>query len=287
LDLFDKITKGGLPRKTLNVLMSGPAGGKSLFMCHFASHFLTQGKNVLYITLELAEEEISKRIDANLLNVSFDDLMVMPKDLYTKKLDSLSKKTNGKLIVKEYPTSSASVIHFKSLLNELRLKKSFVPDVIFVDYLGICASARIKPNSNVNSYSYLKAIAEEVRGLAVEYNVPVVTGAQVNRSGFSSSDFGMENTADSFGLPASADWMVALINTEELQELNQIMVKQLKNRYADPSHYKRFVIGIDRSKMKLYDTEESAQQDIADSGQPVLSKTLTTPKDKFKQLKVN
>lgn len=288
LDFFNQITKGGVPKKTLNILLAGPAVGKSLFMCHFAASYLNMGKNVLYITLELAEEEIAKRIDANLLNVTFDDLMALPKDMYVKRVENIRSKTGGRLIVKEYPTASASAIHFKALLNELMLKKSFAPDVIFIDYLGICASSRLKQGSNVNTYSYVKSIAEEVRGLAVEFGVPIWTGAQVNRGGFSSSDFGMENTADSFGLPAAADLMLALISTEELEQLGQIMVKQLKNRYNDPSSNKRFVIGVDRSKMRLYDLEGSAQVDISDSGQ-MTQKTLGTPtaKDKFKQLKVN
>lgn len=286
LEFFNKITKGGLPSKTLSVCMSGTGGGKSLYMCHVAAACLNQGRNVLYITLELAEEEVAKRIDANLLNLTFDDLMTLPKDLYVKRVENVKSKTDGKIIIKEYPTASASTIHFKALLNELNLKKSFKPDIIFIDYLNICSSARIKPGNGVNSYTYIKSIAEELRGLAVEFDVPLVTATQVNRTGFVSSDVGLEDTSESFGLPATADFMFALINTEELQALNQIMVKQLKNRFSDPSENKRFIIGIDRSKMKLYDVEDSAQ-DIADSGQ-TLSKTLTTPsKEKFKQLKVN
>lgn len=288
LDFFNKITKGGLPRKTLTVCMSGTGGGKSLFMCHYAASCLSRGKNVLYITMELAEEEVAKRIDANLLNVTFDDLMTLSKDMYVKRVENVRSKTNGKLIVKEYPTASASVIHFKALLNELMLKKSFAPDVIFVDYMNICTSARIKQGAGVNSYTYVKAIAEELRGLAVECDVPLFTATQVNRTGFMSSDVGLEDTSESFGTTATADFMFALINTEELQDLGQIMVKQLKNRFADPSENKRFAIGIDRSKMRLYDLEGSAQVDIADSGQ-IPQKTFGSApsKDKFKQLKVN
>jgi len=232
-----------------------------------AASCLNMGKNVLYITLELAEEEVAKRIDANLMNITFEDLMALPKDLYTKKAENLKSKTNGRLIVKEYPTAGASTIHFKALLNELNLKKSFKPDIIFVDYLNICMSARVKPGSNENSYTYVKAIAEELRGLAVEYEVPLMSATQTTRSGFVSSDIGLEDTSESFGLPATADFMFALISTEELESLNQIMVKQLKNRYNDPTINKRFVVGIDRAKMKLYDVENSAQIDIADSGQ--------------------
>lgn len=287
LEYFNTITKGGLPKKTLNVALAGTGVGKSLFMCHVAANCLNVGKNVLYITLELAEEEVAKRIDANLLNITFDDLMTLSKDMYTKRVENIRSKTNGKLIVKEYPTAGASTIHFKALLNELSLKKSFKPDIIFVDYINICSSARIKPGGNVNSYTYIKAIAEELRGLAVEFDVPLVSATQTTRSGFVSSDIGLEDTSESFGLPATADFMFALITTEELQELGQIMVKQLKNRYNDPTSNKRFVVGIDRSKMKLYDVEDSAQMDIVDSGQKILNKTLTTPKEKFKQLKVS
>jgi archaellum biogenesis ATPase FlaH len=267
LEFFNKITKNGLPKKTLNIALAGTGVGKSLFMCHVAASALTQGKNVLYITLELAEEEVAKRIDANLMNITFEDLMALPKDMYEKKAASLKSKTNGKLIVKEYPTAGAGTMHFKALLNELNLKKSFKPDIIFVDYLNICISSRIKPGSNVNSYSYIKSIAEELRGLAVEFEVPLVSATQTTRSGFTSSDIGLEDTSESFGLPATADFMFALISTEDLEQLGQIMVKQLKNRYNDPTANKRFVVGIDRSKMKLFDVESSAQTDIADSGQ--------------------
>jgi replicative DNA helicase len=266
IDLMNKITKNGVPRKTLNVIMAGTGVGKSLFMCHHAAHCLSLGKNVLYITLELAEEEVAKRIDANLLNLSFEDLMDLPKATYDRKVQALKSKTNGQLIIKEYPTAGASVSHFKALLNELFLKKTFRPDVIFIDYLNICMSARLKQGNNTNSYTYVKAIAEEMRGLAVEANVPIFTATQTNRAGFVSSDVGLENTSESFGLPATADFMIALIATEELDDVGQIMVKQLKNRYNDLNFHKRFVVGIDRSKMKLYDLETSAQNNIADAG---------------------
>ena len=256
--------------------------GKSLFMCHVAASCLNQGKNVLYITLELAEEEVAKRIDANLMNISFEDLMVLSEEMYTKRIQNIKTKTNGKLIIKEYPTAAASTIHFKALLNELNLKKSFKPDIIFVDYLNICSSARIKPGGNVNSYTYVKSIAEELRGLAVEFNVPLFSATQTNRSGFDNSDVDLTNTSESFGLPATADFMFALISTEELDALGQIMIKQLKNRYNDPTLNKRFVVGIDRSKMKLFDVESSAQEDIVDSGQMIQANS----KNKFKSLKV-
>jgi replicative DNA helicase len=275
LDLFNKITKGGLPIKTLNIALAGTGVGKSLFMCHVAASCLSQGKNVLYITLEMAEEKIAERIDANLLNVDMSELYALSKKDYERKFDHLKAKINGKLIIKEYPTASASALHFRSLMNELHLKKNFRPDIVFIDYLNICASARIKPGANVNSYSYVKAIAEELRGLAVEFAVPVVSATQTTRSGFTNTDPGLEDTSESFGLPATADFMFALISTEELEQLNQIMVKQLKNRYGDPNHFKRFVIGIDRAKMRLYDAEQSAQIDIADSGQ-VDDKPLNT-----------
>ena len=264
LEYFNKITKGGLPKKTLNVILAGTGVGKSLFMCHCAAANLIEGKNVLYITMEMAEEEIAKRIDANLLNVTIDELLILPKDAYDKKVDRVRQKTVGKLVVKEYPTASASTQHFRSLLNELKLKKNFVPDIVYIDYLNICMSARIKPGSNVNSYSYIKSIAEEIRGLAVEFAIPVVSATQTTRSGFTSSDVGLEDTSESFGLPATADFMFALISTEELQDMNQIMVKQLKNRYNDPTQNRRFVIGVDRAKMRLYNTEQSAQEDILD-----------------------
>ena len=267
IDFFNKITKGGLPTKTLNIALAGTGVGKSLFMCHMAASCLSQGQNVLYITMEMAEEKIAERIDANLLNISLDELHVIPKEDYERKFGVLKNKTQGKLIIKEYPTASASTLHFRALLNELALKKSFRPDIIFIDYLNICCSARVKPGANINSYMYIKSIAEELRGLAVENNVPIVSATQTTRSGFTNSDPGLEDTSESFGLPATADFMFALITNEELEALNQILVKQLKNRYSDPNQYKRFVIGIDRSKMKLYDVEESAQADIIDSGQ--------------------
>ena len=267
LDYFNKITKGGLPNKTLNVALAGTGVGKSLFMCHLAASTLLQGKNVLYITLEMAEEKIAERIDANLLNVPIQDIINLPQQIFEKKVTNLAKKTQGSLIIKEYPTASAHSGHFKSLLSELALKKSFKPDIIFVDYLNICASSRYKANGNVNSYSYIKAIAEELRGLAVEANLPIVSATQTTRSGYGNSDVDLTDTSESFGLPATADLMFALISTEELENLSQIMVKQLKNRYHDPTLNKRFVVGIDRGKMKLYDCEQSAQDDILDSGQ--------------------
>ena len=267
LEFFNKITKGGLPNKTLNIALAGTGVGKSLFMCHVASSVLLQGKNVLYITLEMAEEKIAERIDANLLNVNIQNIIDIPKPMFGSKVTNLTRKTQGQLIIKEYPTASAHSGHFKALLNELALKKSFKPDIIFVDYLNICASSRYRANANVNSYSYIKAIAEELRGLAVEANLPIVSATQTTRSGYGSSDVDLTDTSESFGLPATADLMFALISTEELEGLNQIMVKQLKNRYNDPTIYKRFVVGIDRAKMRLYDCEQSAQQDIVDSGQ--------------------
>ena len=266
LDYFNKITKGGLPAKTLNIALAGTGVGKSLFMCHVAASCMVQGKNVLYITMEMAEEKIAERIDANLLNVTVDDLVNLSKEMYDKRIAKLREKTVGKLIIKEYPTAAASVTHFRTLLNELNLKKSFVPDIIFVDYLNICCSSRVKAGSNVNSYTYVKAIAEELRGLAVEFGLPIVSATQTTRSGYTSSDPGLEDTSESFGLPATADLMFALISSEELEELGQIMVKQLKNRYSDPTQYKRFSLGIDRAKMRLYDVEQSAQNDIIDSG---------------------
>ncbi len=267
LEYFNKITKGGLPNKTLNIALAGTGVGKSLFMCHVASSALLQGRNVLYITLEMAEERIAERIDANLLNVPIQQLVDLPRSSFEKKVNSIAKKTQGSLVIKEYPTASAHSGHFKALLNELALKKSFRPDIIFIDYLNICASSRFKGGSNVNSYTLVKSIAEELRGLAVEFNVPIVSATQTTRSGFGSSDVELTDTSESFGLPATADLMFALIGTEELEELGQIMVKQLKNRYNDPTIFKRFVVGIDRAKMRLYDVEQSAQKDILDSGQ--------------------
>ncbi len=275
LDFFNKITKGGLPNKTLNIALAGTGVGKSLFMCHVAAGCISQGYDVLYITMEMAEEKIAERIDANLLNIRLDDLHIISKDEYTKKFQSLQNKTHGRLIIKEYPTASAGSMHFRSLLNELQLKKSFRPKIIFIDYLNICCSSRLKPGSNVNSYTYIKAIAEELRGLAVEFNVPIVSATQTTRSGYSNSDVDLTDTSESFGLPATADFMFALINTEELEQLNQIMVKQLKNRYNDPSSNKKFVIGVDRAKMRLYDVEDAAQK-IVDSGQVQDDKPLNT-----------
>ena len=267
LEYFNKITKGGLPSKTLNIALAGTGVGKSLFMCHMASASLMEGHNVLYITLEMAEEKIAERIDAHLLDVNIKDITELPKPMFDSKVNNIAKKTQGTLIIKEYPTASAHSGHFKSLLNELSLKKSFSPDIIFIDYLNICASSRYRGNANVNSYSYIKAIAEELRGLAVEANVPIVSATQTTRSGFASSDVDLTDTSESFGLPATADLMFALISTEELEGLNQIMIKQLKNRYNDPTIFKRFVVGIDRAKMRLYDVEQKAQEDIVDSGQ--------------------
>ena len=272
LEFFNKITKGGLPAKTLNIALAGTGVGKSLFMCHCAAGAMSLGRNVLYITMEMAEERIAERIDANLLNVSLDDLVSLSKDMYDRKVEKVKAKTTGKLIIKEYPTASASTTHFRTLLNELYLKKNFRPDIIFVDYLNICCSSRIKAGSNVNSYTYVKSIAEELRGLAVEYGVPIVSATQTTRSGFSSSDPGLEDTSESFGLPATADLMFALISSEELEEMGQIMVKQLKNRYNDPTYYKRFTIGIDRAKMKLYDVEQSGQEGLVDVGSADIAK---------------
>ena len=287
LEFFNKITKGGLPNKTLNIALAGTGVGKSLFMCHVASSALLQGKNVLYITLEMAEEKIAERIDSNLLNCDIQNLNQLPKMMFDNKVTSIAKKTEGKLIVKEYPTASAHCGHFKSLLNELALKKSFKPDIIFIDYLNICASSRFKGNAgNVNSYSYIKAIAEELRGLAVEANLPIVSATQTTRSGFASSDIDLTDTSESFGLPATADLMFALISSEELEGLGQIMVKQLKNRYNDPTVNKRFVVGIDRAKMRLYDVEQSAQQNLSDSGQDDMEKVEENLSKKFASLKV-
>jgi replicative DNA helicase len=266
IDLLNKITKGGLSKKTLNVALAGTGVGKSLFMCHMGASCLNDGKNVLYITMEMAEERIAERIDANLLNVTMDDLKALERDIFETKVDKVKAKTKGKLIIKEYPTAGAHAGHFRALLEELRLKKNFVPDIIFIDYLNICASQRLKQGANVNSYTYIKSIAEELRGLAVEHNVPIVSATQTTRSGFSNSDPGLEDTSESFGLPATVDFMFAMISTEELAELNQIVIKQLKNRYNDPNYYKRFVVGIDRAKMKLYDVEESAQTGMSDMG---------------------
>ena len=278
LEFFNKITKGGLPPKTLNIALAGTGVGKSLFMCHVAANCLSQGKNVLYITLEMAEERIAERIDANLMNISMEDLHDLPKQMFDDKIAKIIKSTSGTLIVKEYPTASANSSHFRGLLKELAIKKTFKPDIIFIDYLNICASSRFKGATNVNSYMYIKAIAEELRGLAVESNLPIMSATQTTRSGFVSTDVGLEDTSESFGLPATADLMFALISNEELDELNQIAIKQLKNRYNDPTINKRFVIGLDRAKMRLFDVKPSEQTDLVDSGQeefaqPVFDKT--------------
>ena len=273
LEFFNKITRGGIPSKTLNICLAGTGVGKTMFMTSIASSVLLQGKNVLYITLEMAEERIAERIDANLLNVGMSDLEELPYKMYETKINKLQTKTTGQLIVKEYPTASAHVGHFKNLLSELALKKSFKPDIVFIDYLNICASSRFKAGANVNSYTYIKAIAEELRGLAVEHDIPVFSATQTTRGGFVSSDIGLEDTSESFGLPATADFMFALISSEELEAKNQIMVKQLKNRYNDPTINRKFIIGVDRSKMRLYDVEQKAQEDLVESGQGDTSMT--------------
>ena len=285
IDFLNKITKGGLPRKTLNILLAGTGVGKSLAMCHMAAHNLSAGNNVLYITMEMAEEKIAERIDANLLDVTLDELAVLTKDAYNKKMERLKGKTTGKLIIKEYPTASAGSANFRHLLNELRLKKNFRPDIIYIDYLNICSSSRLKAAANVNSYTYVKAIAEELRGLGVEFDVPIVSATQTNRTGFTSTDVGLEDTSESFGLPATADIMIALIATEELDKLGQIMVKQLKNRYSDPTKFKRFVVGVNKDKMKLYDVEQSAQNNIMDAPGSHYSTEYTSSRtlEKFNQ----
>jgi archaellum biogenesis ATPase FlaH len=287
LSYFNRITKGGVPSKTLNIALAGTGVGKSLFMCHVASSFLTQGLNVLYITLEMSEERIAERIDANLFDVTIDDLHAMPKELYDTKLNKLESKTKGKLIIKEYPTASAHSGHFRSLLNELALKKSFRPQVIFIDYLNICASSRFK-GGNISSYFYIKAIAEELRGLAVEFDVPIFSATQTTRTGFVSTDIGLEDTSESFGLPATADFMFALMSNEELESLGQMKVKQLKNRYNDPGMNRAFILGVDKSKMRLYDVENSAQN-IVDSNQTKEKENYPTPEqsyDKFSDFKI-
>ena len=291
LDYFNKITKGGIPNKTLNVCLAGIGVGKSLFMCHNAASVLQQGKNVLYITMEMAEERIAERIDANLMDLPIQQLESLPKNVFAEKIQKIAKGTIGKLLIKEYPTGAAHSGHFRALLNELKMKKKFTPDIIYIDYLNICASSRMKAmGGSINSYTYIKAIAEELRGLAIEFNVPIMTATQTTRSGFSNTDIGLEDTSESFGLPATADLMFALIATEELDELNQVMVKQLKNRYNDPTKYKRFVVGIDRARMKLYDVEESAQSDIM-SDMSIPDKPIATwgdreNKDTFAEFKV-
>ena len=287
LSYFNRITKGGIPSKTLNIALAGTGVGKSLFMCHCASSFLTQGQNVLYITLEMAEERIAERIDANLFDVTIDDLHAMPKELYDNKLNKLEGKTKGKLIIKEYPTASAHSGHFRSLLNELALKKSFRPQVIFIDYLNICSSSRFK-GGNISSYFYIKAIAEELRGLAVEFDVPIFSATQTTRTGYVSTDIGLEDTSESFGLPATADFMFALMSNEELESLGQMKVKQLKNRYNDPAMNRSFILGIDRSKMRLYDVENTAQN-IVDSNQTKVKENYPSPEqsyDKFSDFKL-
>ena len=283
---LNDITKGGVPKKSLNIILAGTGVGKSLAMCHMASANLLDGKNVLYITLEMAEEKIAERIDANILNVSLDELKQLPRQSYEKKMERVKGKTSGKLIVKEYPTAAAGTGHFRHLLNELKLKKSFKPDIIYIDYLNICASSRMKMGASINSYTYIKAIAEELRGLAVEQQVPIWSATQTTRSGYGNSDVGLEDTSESFGLPATADFMMAIIASEELEQLNQVMVKQLKNRYGDPNYNKRFVVGIDRAKMRLYDVEESAQEDLIDvdnakEDKPINSFGTREKKDKF------
>ena len=291
LDYFNKITQGGLPKKTLNICLAGTGVGKSLFMCHCAASNMIKGFNVLYITLEMAEERIAERIDANLLDVTVDELKELPKDMYLKKVNRVKSKTDGKLVIKEYPTACAGSANFRHLLNELKLKKKFIPDIIYIDYLNICMSSRIKHGANVNSYTLVKAIAEELRGLAVEFNVPIVSATQTTRSGYSSSDLGLEDTSESFGLPATADFMFGLSTSEEFESLNQILVKQLKNRYNDPGFNRRFMLGIDRSKMRLYDVEQSAQEDLLDG--PVMDNTKfgnedserSKPKNKFDKKK--
>lgn len=285
LDYFNKITKGGLPNKTLNIALAGTGVGKSLFMCHMAASALTQNLNVLYITLEMSEERIAERIDANLLNVPIDQIDKMSKDMFTTKVANISKQTTGKLIIKEYPTGSAHTGHYRGLLNELKLKKQFIPQIIFIDYLNICSSSRMKGMGGaINSYNYIKAIAEEIRGLAVEFDVPIVSATQTTRSGYGNSDVGLEDTSESFGLPATADFMFALISTEELEQQGQMMVKQLKNRYNDPTYHKRFVIGVDRSKMRLYDVEET-QQTLTDDT-PMYDKSQAVKRQKFEGFKL-
>ena len=267
LEYFNTITGGGTPQKTLNIIMAGTGVGKSLFLCHHAANCLTQNQNVLYITCEMAEERIAERIDANLFDMTIDDVQDLPRQMYYKKLEGFKSHLKGKLIVKEYPTATANVNHFRALLDELWMKKQFKPDIIFIDYLNICASARLKNGSNVNSYTYIKAIAEELRGMAVERSVPIFSATQVNRTGFNNSDVGLEDTSESFGLPATADFMIALISTEELEENNQIMVKQLKNRYNDVASNKKFILGINRGKMKLYDVDKNDQSGLLQTNQ--------------------
>lgn len=279
IDYFNKITKNGFPKKTLNVYLAGTGVGKSLVMCHNAASNLLDGLNVLYITMEMAEEEIAKRIDCNLLDIPISEIDLIPKEMYLNKMNRLRKKAIGKLIIKEYPTASVGSTHFRHLINELTLKKNFQPDIVYIDYLNICISSRLK-GGNHNSYTVVKAIAEELRGLAVEFEVPIVSATQTTRSGYSNSDVGLTDTSESFGLPATADFMAAIITSDELQELNQLMIKQLKNRYSDPSVNKRFVIGVDRAKMRLYNVEQSAQQDLTDG--PVMDNTSFGQEDMYR-----
>ena len=286
LEYFNKITKGGLPNKTLNICLAGTGVGKSLFMCHMASNCLLMGKNVLYITMEMSEERIAERIDSNVMNVPMKELPDISKKEYDKKIQRIKNKTKGKLIIKEYPTAAAHVGHFRHLLQELNIKKDFRPDIIFIDYLNICASHRIRPGSGANSYTLVKSIAEELRGLAVEHDVPMVSATQTTRSGYGSTDIGLEDTSESFGLPATADLMFALITSEELEDLDQLVVKQLKNRYNDPTIFKRFVIGIDRSRMKLYDVEQEAQEELIDSVDIDDDTPVFDRSEKFRDFKV-
>ena len=286
LEYFNKITRGGIPSKTLNICLAGTGVGKTMFMTHIASSILLQGKNVLYITLEMAEERIAERIDANLLNVGMSELEELPYAMYETKINKLQSKTSGKLIIKEYPTASAHTGHFRSLLKELALKKSFKPDIVFVDYLNICSSARFKAGANVNSYTYIKAIAEALRGMAVENDIPIFSATQTTRGGFVSSDVGLEDTSESFGLPATADFMFAIISSEELDDKNQIMVKQLKNRYNDPTVNRKFILGVDRSKMRFYDVEQTAQTDLVDSGQPSTERKFEKKLGQFSDFKI-
>ena len=286
LEYFNKITKGGLPNKTLNICLAGTGVGKSLFMCHMASNCLLMGKNVLYITMEMGEERIAERIDANTMNVPMKELPDVSKKEYDKKIQRIKNKTKGKLIVKEYPTAAAHVGHFRHLLQELNIKKDFRPDIIFIDYLNICASHRIRPGSGANSYTLVKSIAEELRGLAVEHDVPMVSATQTTRSGYGSTDIGLEDTSESFGLPATADLMFALITSDELEDLDQLVVKQLKNRYNDPTIFKRFVIGVDRSRMKLYDVEQEAQEELIDSIDVDDDTPVFDRSEKFRDFKV-
>jgi len=298
LDYFNKITNGGMPNKTLNVCLAGTGVGKSLFMCHVAASVLAQGKNVLYITLEMAEERIAERIDANLMNITMDQLKDLPKSIFDNRIEKIRAKTEGNLIIKEYPTTGAHTGHFKALLNELQLKRQFKPDIIIIDYLNICASSRFKGGSNINSYTLIKSIAEELRGMAVEENVPILSATQTTRGGYGNTDVELTDTSESFGLPATVDFMFALISTEDMEKMNQLMVKQLKNRYNDPTINKRFVIGIDRAKMKLYDLEQSAQKGLSDSGivherssqKPAVDKAFdgifNSPRRDFSKIKV-